>query len=407
MQATAPWSGAKTEGTFNERLILLLLSSVQFITILDFVIMMPLGPQFMRSFSIGPSEFGLMVSAYTWSGAVAGLAAGSFMDRFDRRRSMLVLFFGFLIGTGLCAVAPDHHFFVWARMITGMFAGLLGATVFAIIGDVFPEQRRGRAMGIVMSSFSLASILGLPLGLWLANISSWNAPFIALVVAGCLVWALAFYALPALRGHVEAARGRSYLQQLRDVLGHRQHLWALSLTAFTVIGQFSVIPYISVYMVSNAGYPEHLLPLVYLSGGALTFFSSRYVGRWSDRLGKAAVFQRMLMLSLIPLLMVTHLPPVPVWVALVVSAFFMISISGRMVPMMALVTGVVPPRLRGSFMSVNTAVQHLSSGTAAYVAGLMISKGEGGEVLHYNQVGYLAVTSSLVAFFIVLRLHRK
>ncbi len=255
-----------------------------------------------------------------------------------------------------------------------------------------------------MSAFSLASVLGLPIGLWLANQSSWHTPFFVLVVLGMIVWGFALYALPRLRGHLEQARRRSFVQQTAEVFGYATHWWAFALTVVTIFGQFSVIPYITVYMTANVGFPESHLPLVYLVGGSFTFFTSRFIGRWSDRIGKPAVFARMTLLSIGPLLLLTHLPRVPVWTAIVVSTLFMITISGRMVPMMALVTGTVPPQIRGSFMSVNQAIQQLSSGTAAFVAGWMIMKGPDGRIQHYNWVGYMAVAFTGVALLVLRRL---
>ncbi len=385
--------------------LLLVLAAVQFTSVVDFVIMMPLGPQFMRAFAITAREFGMMISAYTFSAGLFGLVGALFIDRFDRRSSLLALYAGFALGTLLCALAPDHVFFIGARIVAGAFAGVMGATTFSIIGDAFPENRRGMATGTVMSAFALASILGVPFGLVIANRFSWHAPFVGLVGVIAVVWALGFLWLPSFRGHLSVwimgASRQNSVKQLWQVLSVPNHLRAFAITFCLMMGSFTVIPYISAYVVNVVGYPETSLPYLYLVGGAVTLFTSRAVGLLSDRVGKLRVFMLFGILSFVPLLLVTGITHATSLEVMVISTVFMVCMNGRMVPSMAMVTGVVEPRHRGSFMSINTSVQQAASGVASLVAGWMIAGAQGGgSVEHYDRVGYLACAFTFTALWL-------
>ncbi len=383
--------------------LLFVLAAVQFTSVVDFVIMMPLGPQFMRAFQITAREFGMMISAYTFSAGLFGLVGALFIDRFDRRNTLLTLYAGFALGTLLCALAPGHVFFIGARVVAGAFAGIMGATVFSIIGDAFEENRRGMATGTVMSAFALASIIGVPFGLVLANRMSWHAPFVGLVGVIALVWVLGFFWLPSFRGHLKAKKSSGRLnsaRQLLQVISVPNHIRAFGITVCLMMGSFTIIPYISTYVVNVVGYPETSLPYLYLIGGGATLFSSRAIGVLSDRLGKLRVFRIFGTISFLPLILVTHITHATSLEVILVSTFFMICMNGRMVPSMAMITGLVEPKYRGSFMSVNSSVQQAASGLATLIAGWMIAGSQAGSVEHYNRVGYLACAFTLIALLL-------
>jgi len=270
----------------RERLLLLILAMVQLTNVLDFVVMMPLGPQFMRYFSISPQAFGMMVSSYTFSAAIFGFLGAFFIDRFDRRVALLVLYAGFTLGTFCCALAPTYELLTLARSLAGAFGGIIGAVVMAIVGDAFPEARRGAATGVIMSSFSIASIAGVPFGLYLAHLLSWQAPFFMLAALSAVTWLGAFCLLPPLTRHLQCAVLASPIDEIRLVLSLPNTLRAFAFMSTLMLAGFSVIPFISPYMVGNVGLSESDLPYIYLFGGFATFFTSRYIGVLSDRYGK-------------------------------------------------------------------------------------------------------------------------
>lgn len=383
--------------TREERKVLLLLTLIQFANTVDFVILMPLGPRLMRAFAIGPREFSWMVSSYAISASVMGFLSSVFIDRFDRKKSLLFLFAGFAAGTLYCALAPDHRAFIFARSLTGAFGGILSANVLAIVGDLIPASRRGAATGQIMSAFAIASIVGIPLGLGVANLWDWHAPFVMLASLCVILWGIAYFQLPPIQAHLERARSDA-----KNALWSRLKLsffgpgipYALLFSMVIVFSAFVVIPMISPVLVANGGVAEKDLPWVYLFGGGITFFTSRWTGKLADRHGKVRVFRIMALISILPILLLTRMPglPLPGMIALV--AFFMFAMNGRFVPMMALLTGVVPPERRGNFMNVLSSLQQLALSLGALVAGFVVTQDpQSGRLLGYQNAGWIAVGS--------------
>jgi DHA1 family inner membrane transport protein len=361
--------------TGREWLVLLMLGAVQFTHVLDFMIVMPLGPQYMdkTKMALTTAQFGNMVSAYAFSACISGLFAAWFIDYFDRKTALLVLYGGFAVGTLCCAIAPNYLFLVAARIVTGGFGGVVNATVLAIIGDLFHDSRRGRAMGVIMSAFSLASIAGVPAGLILAEALGWQAPFACLAVISVVVLLGAFAVLPSVRGHL----GRTHqtdLGRLIAIVLDGGHLRAYALMSFLVLGMFTIFPFMATYLVRNVGCAETDLKYMYFFGGAVTLVTMQGIGWLADRVSKLWLFRILAVCTVVPILLVTNLPRVSLPVMLLCMTLFMAVSSARMVPLMALVTACAQPRLRGSFMSVSASVQQMAMGLAAQVAGMIVSQ---------------------------------
>lgn len=386
----------------RERLVLFILAAVQFTTIVDFMIVMPLGPQLMRTLHIGPAQFGLIVSSYTFAAGAAGLVASSIVDRYARRTTFMVLYAGFLLGTLFCALAPNYHMLVLARVATGACGGVLGGMAMAIIGDVFPEHRRGRATGSLMTGFALASVAGVPFGLYLGTNYGWHVPFVVLAIGGLPALALVPFGLPPLDAHVGKVHAHP-LRSLVETFSHANHLNAFALIIMLMIGSFIVFPYLSPYLVANVGMTEQQLPLVYIAGGALTLFAAPIIGRLADRHGKLKIFRLIIPVSVVLLFAITHLPPVPVAVAVAVFGALMVSNVGRMICAMAMVTSSVEPRRRGAFLSANASVQHVASGLGAYLGGLIVSQSPSGRIEHFGTVGWVAAATTLVTLWLAGR----
>jgi MFS transporter, DHA1 family, inner membrane transport protein len=389
--------------TRHERMVLLILAAVQFTTIVDFMIVMPLGPQLMRTLDIGTAKFGLIVSSYTFAAGAAGLVASAIVDRFARRTTFIALYAGFLVGTLLCALAPNFELLVAARVATGAFGGILGGMAMAIIGDVFPESRRGRATGSLMIGFSLASVAGVPFGLYLGTNYGWHIPFIALVVFGLPALLLAPLALPPLDAHVGKQHAHP-VKSLVETFTQANHLNAFALIVALMMGGFTVFPYLSAYLVANVGMSEHQLPLVYIAGGALTLVAAPIVGRLADKYGKLAVYRWVAPASAVLTLAITHLPRTHAAVAVAVFGALMVANVGRMIPAMAMVTSSVEPRRRGAFLSANSSVQHIASGLGAYLGGLIISQSSGGQIERFGVVGWVAAAATLSSLWLAGRI---
>ncbi len=392
-------------GRRREQLVLFILAAVQFTTIVDFMIVMPLGPQLMRTLNIGPAEFSLIVSSYTFAAGFAGLVASSIVDRFARRTTFMVLYAGFLLGTFLCAIAPNYLTLVAARIVTGAFGGVLGGISMTIIGDVFPEERRGRATGSLMSGFALASVAGVPFGLFLGTNFGWYVPFVVLALAGIPVLFLTPLALPPLGAHL----GQQHAHPLRsavEMFTTAGHLNAFALMVALMLGSFTVFPYVSTYFVANVGMTEQELPLIYIVGGGLTLFAAPVFGKLADRFGKLRIYRIIAPVSAVLLVAVTTLPRVHVAVAVVVFGSLMVSNVGRMIAAMAMITGSVEPRRRGGFMSANSSIQHIASGLGASLGGIIVSETQDGRIEHFGIVGLIAAASTLTTLWLAGRVRK-
>jgi len=379
----------------SERSLLALLAAVQFTTVLDFLIVLPLGPQYMEVMHIGPSQFGLIVSSYAVSAGISGIAAGFFLDYFDRKRALLWLFAGFMLGTLYCALAQGYHSLVLARALAGAFGGVTGALVLAMIGDAVPEERRGAAMGLVMSAFSVASIGGVPCGLYLARLWSWHAPFFVLAGLSAAILVVAAWLLPPMRDHLQHAQETHPVARVWAVWMQRDHQMAFIFMAVLTCAGALIFPYIATYMVANTGMTQMQVPFIYLAGGLCTFVSMNWIGRWADRAGKPRVFWIMSACATVPILLFTHLHRVPFLAGIAVTTLLMICMSGRFVPAMAMVTASVKARYRGGFMSANSSVQQFSMGLATYLSGRIMGQTAQGELTHFPLIGVFSILCTI------------
>ncbi len=393
----------------RERLLVAALTAIQVCHMIDFVIMIPLGPQLTRILGITSSEFGLLVSIYTVAASVAGLVVALFVDRFDRKKALLTFFAAFIVATALCGFATSYSLLFFARLTAGAAGGVLSGMILSIIGDEIPESRRGAATGAVMSAFAISSIIGVPAGIALASLYNWQAPFFILAALGALVWVLAYTAIPNhMSRHLEHHNpARNPVRELLTLLRIKECQAAFLFTCTLTVSGFILIPFTSMYVVKNLGVEEQHLSFFYGIGGVATFFSARWVGRLSDRYGKLPVFYWMASLAFIPILGITQLRPGAPW-ALILTIFglFMVGMNGRFVPSVALMTTIVPPQRRGSFMSLNSSLQQMSAGLAALISGKIITQAPTGELQNFDKAGYLAAFLSILAMLLIGRVRK-
>lgn len=390
----------------SDKWLLVVLASINFTHILDFMIMMPLGNYLMPFFKISPQQFTLLVAAYTISAGVSGFIAAFFVDNFDRKKILLIGYAGFLLGTIACGFAPTYLLLLASRIFAGIFGGLISAQVLSIVADVFAYERRGAAMGAVMSSFSIASTIGVPLSLYLANIFSWHAPFLFIGFVGIVLLPLISRFVPVMSAHINDKKHAQKLSALTTVLSNAKQRLALLFSGMIMMGHFLIIPFINPYMEFNNGYSKQQTPLIYLVGGIAAFFASNILGRLADSYGKLKVFMICIVLSLPLVIAITHMPPVYFPVVLVFFALWFTVATGRGVTAQAMVSAVVGTQQRGSFMSFNSSVQQLGTGAASLIAGWIVIEGNGGKILHYSWLGYLSVIVLLVCAWLGLQVFR-
>jgi len=381
----------------RERAVVLLVAAVQFVNILDFVMVMPLGPDFAASLGIPTSKLGLIGGSYTAAAAVSGLAASFFLGRFDRRPALGVAMLGLVVGTALGGLATGLHPLMAARVLAGAFGGPATSLSFSIIADVVPAQRRGTAMGVVMGAFSVASVLGVPAGLELARHLGWRAPFFGVAALGALVALSAVFLLPSLRGHLSAHKEEVSLAHL---LRQRNVLLSWVMTFLVMAAGFVVIPNISAYVQVNLGYPRARLGLLYLYGGAVSFFSTQIAGRLVDRLGSFRVGTAGTALLCFALLGGFVLTP-PLFPVPLIFVLFMLAMSFRNVAYNTLTTRVPASSERARFMSIQSAVQHSASAVGAFASSQMLSELPSGALVGMDRVGLVSIALTLTLPFLL------
>ena len=394
----------KTLTPRRELWLLITLAGIQFTHILDFMIMMPLGPQFTQIFNITDTQFGWLVSAYTLAGGVAGLLASVYIERFDRKKLLLGLYGLFAMATLACGMAASYEALLVARLAAGVFGGVLAALSQTIVGDVIPFERRGRAMGIVMTSFSVSTVAGVPLGLWMAAHWGWQAPFIGIALVCVLFMGFAHYSMPSLNAHLHLQVPTSALRRIAETLADRNHQRAFVFSGLMMFTGFTVIPYITIYMQTNAGLLQEQIPLLYLFGGIATLVTARLFGRMTDSKGKFQTFRLLATAVLVPLFAITLLEPGPLWVALLVSTLFFVCMSGRIIPGMAMLTSAANPALRGTFMTLNSSVQSAAMGLAALTGGFIIHRDAQGLVQNYWMAALAGASASLMSIWVARKL---
>ncbi len=390
-----------------QKFVVALLAFLQFTVILDFMSLSPLGAVLMPALHITPSQFGLVVSVYAFSASASGILAAGFADRFDRKKFLLFFYSGFVFATLLCGVADSYPLLLAARMVTGVFGGVIGSIVFAIATDLFPFEMRGRVMGFVQTAFAASQVLGIPAGLFLSNHWGWHAPFLMIVAVSAAVGIVIAVRLRPIDGHLRVTgRRTSAFGTLSATVTNPRYVQAFATTVLLATGGFMLMPFGSAFTVHNMGIDIERLPLVYLITGCCSIFTGPLVGRAADSFGKFRTFVFGTALGVVMVLVYTHLAVTPLPLVILVNCVMFVGISSRMIPSQALMSAIPSPETRGSFMSVNSSVQQFSGGVASVLAGLIVAEGPGGVILHFERVGYVVAGASIVTLFMMNRIRR-
>ncbi|MFN3562354.1 MAG: MFS transporter [Chloroherpetonaceae bacterium] len=379
------------------RPLLLLLSAVYLTYMLDYMIMPALTQAFVKAFDSSTRELGTLVSAYSLSASVFGLFGAFYLDRFNRKSALLLLYGGFAVSLLLCALAPSATALIVARVIAGAFGGLMVATIFSIIGDQIAPEHQGVAFGTVLSSFAIASVVGVPLGLFLAEKFSWNAIFFFNALLSFLVWSALLIGLPSMNAHLSLQGSQRISEQAKAILTSRSNFSAFLVTALIAMASYAVIPFINPFLASNRGLSDSEIRTLYIVGGVLTFLVSYPTGWLADRFGKWSIFLTISLL-LVPLtLLFTTMPTNSFTLMLFVFVAFMSLSRARRIPALALITSSVPPTVRAGFMSVNASFEQLFSGISASVASLLVVRLPNGELDGFLFAGILSATVAVLA----------
>ena len=396
-----------TPFTGYEKLVIFILAITQFTVILDFMIMSPLGDMLMKSLALKPSAFGIAVSAYAFSAGVSGLLTAGFADKFDRKKLLVFFYCGFILGTIFCGLAHSYAALLAARIITGLFGGVIGSISMAIITDLFTLQQRGRVMGFVQMGFGASQVLGVPIGLYIANAWGWEAPFLMTAGLAILIAVLIIFKLKPVAAHLLVQHDRTAVGHLWHTVSKREYRIGFAATAVLSIGGFMMMPFGSAFAINNLGVTYAELPLLFMISGVCSLVIMPLIGRLSDKVSKFKLFSVATVWLMIVCVLYTNLAATPFWLVVIFNVLMMMGILSRMVPSTALMSAVPLMADRGAFMSVNSSLQQIAGGIAAALAGMIVvQQTEFSPLEHYDTVGYVVVVVSALSIFLLYRVNR-
>ncbi len=387
--------------------VIAILSFLQFTVVLDFMVLSPLGAILMDTLKVTTSQFGLVVSAYAFSAGASGLLTAGFADKFDRKKLLLFFYTGFIVGTVLCAIAPNYPLLLGARIITGIFGGVIGSVSFAIITDIFKVEVRGRVMGFVQMSFAASQVLGLPIGLLLANKFGWHAPFWMIAGVGVCMGIIMFLKLKPIDKHLKIQQDKSALLHLWHTMTRPDYAKAFFATTLLATGGFMLMPFGSAFSIHNLGITLQDLPLIYLITGIASILFGPLIGKLSDQIGKFKVFFLGSLLSLTLVGIYTHLEVTPLWQLIALNTVLFIGITSRMISSSALLTAIPDAKDRGAFMSINASTQQISGGFASILAGIIVVQTTSGKLERYDILGYVVMASMVLAILMLYFLNKR
>lgn len=371
-------------------LVIILLALTQFTVVLDFMVMSPLGDMLMKSMELTTSQFGFAVSAYAFSAGISGLLTAGFADRFDRKKLLMFFYVGFIAGTLFCGLSTSYLMLIAARIITGLFGGVIGSISLAIVADLFPLLQRGRAMGFIQMGFGASQVLGIPISLFIANHWNWQAPFLMIVGLATIIWVIVMLKLEPVNKHLELKSEKTAVKHLWHTIRERHYRIGFLMTALLSLGGFMMMPWGSAFAVNNLHVSYEQLPVLFMVGGVASLFVMPMVGRLSDKIDKVKIFNAAAISMMVIIVIYTNLTPVPFWIIIIMNILMMTAIMSRIVPAMALVSALPKMQDRGAFMSINSSLQQIAGGIAAGVGGLIVAqKTKTSPLQHYNTLGYL------------------
>src|SRR6187399_2635466 len=390
--------------TSYQALVIVLLALTQFTVVLDFMVMSPLGDMLMKSMELTTTQFGFAVSGYAISAGVSGLLTAGFADRFDRKKLLLFFYIGFIAGTLFCGLATTYFMLLAARIITGIFGGVIGSISMAIMADLFPLHQRGRAMGFMQMGFGASQALGIPISLYIANHWGWQSPFLMIVGLATIIWTFVMLKLQPITKHLELKTEKTAIKHLWHTLRLRDYRTGFLLTALLSIGGFMMMPWGSAFAVNNLGVSYEQLPLLFMASGLAALVIMPLVGKLSDKIDKAKIFTAAAIWMTVIVVIYTNLGPIPFPLIMMMNILMMIGIMSRIVPAMALVSALPKMQDRGAFMSINSSLQQFAGGIAAAVGGMIVvQKTKTSPLQHYDILGYVIV---VIIIFNIIQIFR-
>lgn len=389
-----------------QKLVIVLLALLQFTIVLDFMVLAPLGDFLMKSLTITPKGFGLVVSSYAFSAGASGILAAGFADKFDRKKLLLFFYTGFIVGTLCCAMSTSYEMLLGARIVTGLFGGVIGAISMTIVTDLFAVHQRGRVMGFVQMAFAASQILGIPIGLYLANIWGWHAVFYMIVIIAILIALMVVLKVKPIDKHLAIQSDKNAFLHLWHAVSNPSYQTGFLATAFLSVGGFMLMPFGSAYLINNINISQDDLPVVFMFTGLGSIVMMPLIGKLSDKMDKFMIFCGGSLLAIVMILIYTNMTPVPVWQVIVLNMVLFMGIMSRMIPATTLTMSIPDQRDRGAFMSVNSSLQQVAGGIAALCAGFIVTQEtESSPLKHYDTLGIVVSVLVIICGLFVYRVN--
>ncbi len=383
-----------------------MLAFLQFTIVLDFMVLSPLGALLMPTLAIEPRQFGLVVSVYAIAAAIAGILAAGFADRYDRKKFLMFFYAGFVIGTLFCGLAPTYPTLLAARIVTGLFGGVVGAASFAIVADVFPLTMRGRVMGLIMTAFGASQVLGIPIGIFLATHFGWHAPFLMIAGVALVVGVVIVLRMPPVDTHLQQTRHQHPMRHLWKTASSSRYWVGFAATMLLATGGFMLMPFASAFTVNNQHIALDRLPIMYAITGVCSLIFGPLIGRLSDRYGKYSLFCVTSSIVIVVVIFYTYLENAPLWEMVIVSVVMFACVTGRMTAAGALTSAVPAPQDRGAYMSISSSLQQMAGGIASYLAGMLVYQAPSGRMEHYPRIGFAVSVATILTMLLMYRVHR-
>lgn len=397
----------KSDFTNYQKIIIVILAFLQFTIVLDFMVMSPLGAILMPALKMSSAQFGLVSASYAFSAGISGILAAGFADNFDRKKILLFFYVGFILGTFLCGIAPNYEFLLFARIVTGIFGGVIGSVILAITTDLFLYNQRGQVMGYIQTAFAASQIVGIPLSLYLANKWGWHMPFMLIVSVGAAVGFIILFKLKPIDAHLKLKSDRNPIHHLWFTLKNTSYLAAFATTALMSLGGFLLMPFMSAFVVNNVKIELDKLPIIYFVTGLSAIFTGPLIGKAADKFGKFKVFLWGAIFTIITVNIFVNLGATPLWFVIAINVIMFASIFSRMIPSQALISSIPAPENRGSFMAINSSLQQMAGGMASMLAGYVVVINTDGSVTHFEKLGYLLTFTTIISVYLMYKISRR
>ncbi len=387
-------------------MVVAILALTQFTVVLDFMVMSPLGDLLMKDLQVKPYQFGIVVSSYALAAGLSGFLTAGFADRFDRKRLLVFFYSGFIVGTLFCGFSNSYEQLVLARIVTGIFGGVMSSISMAIVADLFSLNQRGRVMGFMQMGFGLSQILGIPISLYIASKSNWQMPFYMIVCLSLIMLLAITLGMKPVRSHLDKKTDHSAFHHLLTTIKNRNYRIGFMATAFMSLGGYFMMPWGSAFAVNNVGLSQNELPYLFMIVGVSTFLTMPLIGLLADKINKFQLFMSASIVMIAAVLIYVQLGQTTMFILILVNIFMMGGIMARMVPSQALTSSVPKLHDRGAFMSINSSLQQIAGGIAAIIGGKIVWQANpNAPLMNFDVLGYVVVGVIIINIYLTRRVY--